>query len=369
MQLRIGPVTTHGGKDWTSFKLDSFSIGDGWEWPNDGKPRTVAVREYVLGAITGDGQMLGYPPIHPHHYHLEDSTDDPINKFGFPGRMITHGDDSCVTPTGAWAGGVDCTIRRVSPGHAMQMQLPFYLSADFNDVRANNSEGLSWSAAPPHNMPRPTRPAPISPPQSPDSCVSTVGGQIMRHSVRWHRTFLCAFMGYSPKHRALTHAPAASRYLFAAIKGMPHGVCMRHARPPPAQLPTTPRQPRAHSTATLHTLPIRLPAAADAPFPLPSLCLPMYLPSVVPPSADGTLKPYTQIKLVFNPYSHSHLPGGYNQTSAYFNTYLVPAHTRTAYWQEGACPGAARARGSMRGQRARAAGRAGQGGRADEHAL
>jgi len=143
--VRVGPFTTFGGKDWTSLLFTDLDFGRDWHWKNKaGEPRVFAVRDYVLGAINPRGELLSYPPLHMHHYHIED-THNPRDKdhpgqIGFNGRMITHGDDYCTHSSG----GADCTIRRMNDGYATMMQLPLLLTADVNDVRAANSSGMSW---------------------------------------------------------------------------------------------------------------------------------------------------------------------------------------------------------------------------------
>ena len=56
------------------------------------------------------------------------------------GAMITHGDDQCLNSEG----GVVCEIRQMPKGYATMMSLPWMLSVDQNDVRANESEPLEW---------------------------------------------------------------------------------------------------------------------------------------------------------------------------------------------------------------------------------
>lgn len=165
---RIGPFNTTGGKDWSSFNTrgsnffkiaglslkrtrecmsnaatcpfttperGSLRFGEDWRWPT-GRPRIFAVTEYFLGAVLPDGQLLGYPPIHQHHFHVEPS----IEMDGPGGAMISHGDDQCVER----AGGVGCMIRRMPLGYATMMKLPLQVSTDQNDIRTLGSARLTW---------------------------------------------------------------------------------------------------------------------------------------------------------------------------------------------------------------------------------
>lgn len=160
--LRVGPMTTTGGKDWTSFRscdgvmipadapckqfsgldahLDLFpGFGKHFEWPKGAEKRVLAVSEYVNVAMDESGRLLGYPPLHQHHFHVEhDAYNEPVEEF--TAAMITHGDDQCVQS----AGGVNCAIQRSPWGYATKVTLPLYLSADVNDVRAEGSAPLSW---------------------------------------------------------------------------------------------------------------------------------------------------------------------------------------------------------------------------------
>lgn len=148
---RIGPYTTQGGKDWTSVStvtnpelsgkgfcgitlgpMASF-VGESWEWPARTDKRVLDVREYFLGAYDGVSSLIGYPPIHQHHFHVE-HTDAPN------GDMITHGDDQCVRSEG----GINCDIRRMPAGYAIPMQLPLAVNLDQQDVRAAGSANFTW---------------------------------------------------------------------------------------------------------------------------------------------------------------------------------------------------------------------------------
>ena len=133
--FRIGPVTTYGGKDWTSF---SSSLTAAQVFGIPGGDMTFAMREAFAGAMSADGKLLGYPPLHTHHYHTEEkreSTFDPSSH-----AIITHGDDFCSNAYGS----IECTIRRMAPGYATLIRTPWVLSADFNDVREAKSDGLTW---------------------------------------------------------------------------------------------------------------------------------------------------------------------------------------------------------------------------------
>jgi len=75
--------------------------------------------------------------MHQHHFHVE--PDVGANNATWS-ALVTHGDDQCVTS----AGGVACEIQQTPSGYAWPMPLPFRLSSDTNDVRANASEPFEW---------------------------------------------------------------------------------------------------------------------------------------------------------------------------------------------------------------------------------
>jgi hypothetical protein len=134
--VRAGPVTTHGGKDWTSFTLSNLTGSA--IFGTTGDSITFAAREQYAGAISVDGTLLSYPPIHQHHFHITEERE--MRNDLTSHAVITHGDDVCRSEDG----GVDCTIRRMAPGYATLLRMPLLFSADMNDVRATGSDGLSY---------------------------------------------------------------------------------------------------------------------------------------------------------------------------------------------------------------------------------
>ena len=142
--LRIGPFSTTGGGDWT--KMDSCQpgnpaytedesaaclkdldenfpgFGKQWSWAKH-EPRVVAVSMLYQSAVDMHGKLIGYPPIHPHHSHIEASSSLLEGGQGFaqgttdrPTKMIV--DD--INPFGIhYKGGLPgmlTTRRRPVPG-------------------------------------------------------------------------------------------------------------------------------------------------------------------------------------------------------------------------------------------------------------
>ena len=90
-----------------------------------------------LGSTSTEGKLLAYPPLHQHHFHVEEYKAD-----WFAGGLIAHGDDQCH----AHAGGVACLVHRHAPGHVQRVTTPLSVDADVNDVRAAGSPPLThWA--------------------------------------------------------------------------------------------------------------------------------------------------------------------------------------------------------------------------------
>lgn len=97
----------------------------------------IIAEAYFLGVVSDPGmQILGYPPLHIHHFHVER-----IGSNVAEGGFITHGDDQCLPVDG---GGVNCLIRVMPNGYAQYQKLPLHVSAEINDVRAAGASPLRW---------------------------------------------------------------------------------------------------------------------------------------------------------------------------------------------------------------------------------
>ena len=84
---RAGPFNTTGGTDWTSLQ---FPIDPGGTHVPTGSVAEVV--GYYLGSTTREGAILGYPPIHQHHFHVVDRYSAGIGTF----QIVAHGDDQCT---------------------------------------------------------------------------------------------------------------------------------------------------------------------------------------------------------------------------------------------------------------------------------
>ena len=124
---RIGPFNSSGGNDWTNVRIPALPTA------RSSAPARVAVRQYLLASATIGGQILGYPPLHQHHFHTEEHSGS-----YFAGALISHGDDQCL----ASQGGVACLIRQLPDGYVQWLRTPLNVDADVNDVRSISSAVL-----------------------------------------------------------------------------------------------------------------------------------------------------------------------------------------------------------------------------------
>jgi len=122
---RYGPVESSGGYSWASLTASNIR-----GYIATMMPITMS----FVGSFSPEGTLIGYPPLHQHHFHLEDSR---VALTG-GGAIITHGDDQCHSSFG----GVSCLIRETPSGYATFMKPPLLITAEVNDVRLMNSSIL-----------------------------------------------------------------------------------------------------------------------------------------------------------------------------------------------------------------------------------
>ena len=124
--FRTGPLRTTGGDDWSAaIMLRALD-------PTYGAARKISISQYLLGSSLATGELVGYPPIHQHHFHLEESGSPPF------GAIVGHGDDQCLDAEG----GLNCAIQTMPDGYATFARVPLDVYHEFNDVRPANSPAL-----------------------------------------------------------------------------------------------------------------------------------------------------------------------------------------------------------------------------------
>ena len=145
--LRIGPFSTTGGYYWPSI-LGTFLHANHAAWRSAHPPLVDdehdAFAAYVVGSINAGGALIGYPPIHQHHFHFGSDTNEALILDGLPFAaeiMGTHGENQCREEEG----GVDCYVRSAPPGTVFVHRRPLGILNSFNDVRPEGSLPLaSW---------------------------------------------------------------------------------------------------------------------------------------------------------------------------------------------------------------------------------
>ena len=129
LAFRTGPYVTHGDYSWTTL-IASFN---GSLVPYHGIPNLHAFSQYALGNIDESNSLIGYPPIHQHHYHAFGSYDFSL------ADMNNHGDNQCHSEDG----GVKCLVRKAPSGTAWIMRDGMGVATQFNDVRPPPQDSLT----------------------------------------------------------------------------------------------------------------------------------------------------------------------------------------------------------------------------------
>ena len=132
---RVGPFSTRGGYSWTGVTtVHDESMHSQWRVSHEGRA-SLFVGDYVLGSADASGDLIGYPPIHQHHWHYYHASD--------LGRdfLAVHGDMDCPGRDGAY-----CTLIEYPNARAFELVPQLGIHAEFNDVRPSGAPPLEWYA-------------------------------------------------------------------------------------------------------------------------------------------------------------------------------------------------------------------------------
>ena len=133
---RIGPFSTTGGYSWTSVLTEhDESMHSQWSVTHDGRA-LLSVRDHIVGSSDADGDLIGYPPIHQHHFHYAHASD--ISRQA----VNAHGDSQCM----GGGQGVYCLLTEYPGGVAWSFVPQLMIFAEFNDVRKSGSPPLEGYA-------------------------------------------------------------------------------------------------------------------------------------------------------------------------------------------------------------------------------
>jgi len=145
--LALGPFTTTGGYFWDSFKV-YFKRDSHYLPPTESTNGSFAFSHYALGSMDSGHRLVGYPPIHQHHYHFGYAFSDLAETvpnwppyIGASENMATHGENQCHDDEG----GVACHVHSAPPQFAFMARAPLKAANTYNDVRPRHSAPLkTW---------------------------------------------------------------------------------------------------------------------------------------------------------------------------------------------------------------------------------
>jgi len=147
---RVGPLVSTGNYDYWQF---------GWHdvWHTSRLLKEIkggiAFSSSFSGPVDPEGMAIGHPPIHIHHIHIspEPGVAPKMDVAGcmrgkpescYVANLIIeqHGDYQCFDEDG----GIDCFFEKVPPGYEKVIDKPLDLEGEINDVRAPDSEPMTW---------------------------------------------------------------------------------------------------------------------------------------------------------------------------------------------------------------------------------
>ena len=129
---KIGPFFTYGNYSWT-FAGGLFSLGSHWHYLSN---HVYFIEQYMVGSIDDDANIIPYPPIHQHHFHVMQGS----NAFTY--GIHNHGDNHCT----AQEGGAACYQHCLPAGYAFVLSDRLGFHMEFNDVRPATTSSLkSWA--------------------------------------------------------------------------------------------------------------------------------------------------------------------------------------------------------------------------------
>lgn len=149
---RIGPFFTTGGYSWTSvWSRHDESMHSQWRVAHDGSA-ALSVSDHIVGSSNARGDLIGYPPIHQHHFHYGDASTPLIRD-----TLNAHGDGQCLGSPGVY-----CFLSEYPNDVAFELVPQIMIYAEFNDVRKSGSPPLEWYAFGGIFIHKPSHPKPMA---------------------------------------------------------------------------------------------------------------------------------------------------------------------------------------------------------------
>ena len=87
---RVGPFSTRGGNSWTGVTTVHDEHARAVARLHEGRA-SLFVGDHVLGSADASGDLLGYPPIHQHHWHYFHASDLGRDFLSVHGDQIAPG--------------------------------------------------------------------------------------------------------------------------------------------------------------------------------------------------------------------------------------------------------------------------------------
>ena len=155
---KIGPFASRGGSFWSSFNVlyNSDPLHLPRTAPGGGR---YAFSGHAFGSIDARSSLIGYPPVHQHHFHfgyafsLPPYSGPSVYPRRFteaykartgsspPEAMSTHGDHNCLDAQG----GVDCIVVVLPDDMAFVEKGPLGAMNSFIDVRSEGAAQMeTW---------------------------------------------------------------------------------------------------------------------------------------------------------------------------------------------------------------------------------
>jgi len=139
--FRQGPWHTTGasatGETWSR---TMFEFGRDVMARFEDRNGEVIIGDHILGSSRLDGDLIGDPPLHQHHFHFYYETNS------WRQALNVHGDSDCFYPAGSVpdSPGIYCLMREYPEGVGFHARPLLGVMADVIDARPRDSPVLPW---------------------------------------------------------------------------------------------------------------------------------------------------------------------------------------------------------------------------------
>mmetsp|Transcript_143027 Transcript_143027/g.260096 ORF Transcript_143027/g.260096 Transcript_143027/m.260096 type:complete len:703 (+) Transcript_143027:88-2196(+) len=142
---RMGPFYSNGNYDW-------WQVGtrDVWHLSRvfGDHPAGIYFTTTLIATVSDNNKILGYPPIHMHHIHINPQPGQKFKMLSINGLGKTlannvveqHGDYQCLPKDG----GFNCFFQKPPNDNVKEIDRVLDMEGEINDVRAPASETMKW---------------------------------------------------------------------------------------------------------------------------------------------------------------------------------------------------------------------------------